>query len=270
MLPYHNNAVLALELYQAGKTGEAVAALREVLTARKNVSAAYVNLAHIYKEERRPDDALSVLRLGREALPENYEIHFQYLSHLYDAGRYDELLRAFAEKDFPQSEFDPVLWNVIGLAYWKKGDAPQALSTLEKALAMDRQFAVTYANLGTVHFDVFKRTRGAASYDRALDDFKKAAALDPNYGPAFHGLGLAYFQAGDFRQAAENLEKALALDPGLDEAHLFLGSAYLELGRKAAAYQHLMKYRASPAFGPLSPAAKKRLEDLLAASRPDK
>ena len=270
MLPYHNRAVLALELYRAGRAGEAVAALREILTARKNVSAAYVNLAHIYKEESRPADALAVLRLGLEALPENYEIHFQYLNHLYDAGRYDEVLRAFAEKDFPQSEFDPVVWNFIGLAYWKKGDAAQALAVLEKALDLDPQFAVTQANLGTVHFDVFQRTRRAESYDLAVDAFKKAAALDPNYGPAFHGLGLAYLQARDYARAAENLEKALALDPGLDEAHLFLGSAYLELGRKPPAYEHLMKYKSSPAFRLLSPAAKKRLEDLLAASRPDK
>jgi arylsulfatase A-like enzyme/tetratricopeptide (TPR) repeat protein len=270
MLPYHNRAVLALERYRAGKTGEAVASLREILTGRKNVSAAYINLAHIYKAENRPADALSVLRLGLEALPENYEIHFQYLNHLYEAGRYDEVLGVFAEKGFPQSEFDPVVWNVIGLAHWKKGDAAQALSVLEKALAMDRQFAVTYANLGTVHFDVFQRTRRGESYDLAVDAFKKAAALDPGYGPAFHGLGLAYFQARDLPQAVESLEKALALDPGLDEAHLFLGSAYLELGRKSPAYEHLMKYRSGPAFGRLSPAAKKRLEDLLAACKTGK
>lgn len=270
MLPYHNRAVLALELFRSGRATEAVAALREILTARTNVSAAYVNLAHVYKEENRPADALAVLRLGREALPENYEIYFQYLNHLYDAGRYDEVLGVFAEKDFPQSEFDPVVWNVIGLAHWKKGDAGQALSVLEKTLAMDRQFAVTYSNLGTVHFDVFQRTRRRESYNLAMDSFKKAATLDPSYGPAFHGLGLAYLQARDFPQAVGSLEKALALDPGLDEAHLFLGSAYLELGRKSPAYEHLMRYRSSPAFGQLSSAAKKKLEELLAACRPDK
>lgn len=270
MLPYHNRAVLALELFRSGRAAEAVAALREVLTARTNVSAAYVNLAHVYKEENRPADALDVLRLGREALPENYEIYFQYLSHLYEAGRYDEVLGVFAEKDFPQSEFDPVVWNVIGLAHWKKGDVAQALAVLEKALTMDGQFAVTYANLGTVHFDDFQRTRRGASHRLAVDAFKKAAALDPGYAPAFHGLGLAYFQARDLPQAVESLEKALALDPGLDEAHLFLGSAYLELGRKSPAYEHLMKYRSSPAFGRLSPAAKKRLEDLLAACKTGK
>jgi len=268
MLPYHNKAAEALGLYKAGKVAEGIGMLREVLTARKNISAAYLNLASIYKAEGKPADAIAVLRLGLEAMPENYDIHFQHLVELYESGRYDDVLRAFAERSFPQVEFDPVVWNYVGLTYWKKGDVPQALASFDQSLAIDGEFAVTYHNRGTVHFDDFQRTRRSGSYDLALADFEKATALDPAYAPAFHSLGVARFQAGDLAKAIESLEKALTLDPGLDEAHFFLGSAHLRLEHKPQAYEHLTKYRASPTFGHLSPAAKKRLEDLIASCRP--
>jgi len=270
LLPYHNRAAEALALYRSGKTAEAIDALRKILTARKNVSAAYLNLAAIYKEEKRPDDAIAVLRLGLEAMPENYDLHFAHLAGLYEAGRFDEVLRAFESGDFPQVEFDPVVWNCVGLARWKTGDVPQALAAFERALAIDGEFAITYHNLGTVHFDDFQKSRRPESFDLAVAGFQRAAALDPGYSPAFHSLGVAYVQGGDFTRAIESLEKALALDPGLDEAHFFLGSAHLRLGHKPQAYGHLMRYKGSATYGRLSPAAKKRLEDLIAAARPGK
>jgi arylsulfatase A-like enzyme/tetratricopeptide (TPR) repeat protein len=270
LLPYHNRAVEALELYRSGRVREAIGALQEVLTARKNISTAYINLSRIYKGEKRPADAIAVLRLGLEAMPENYEIHFQYITYLYEAGRFDEVLSAFEAKTFPQVEFDPVVWNFIGLAYWKKGDVPRALASFEKSLAIDGASAMTYHNQGTVHFDVFLKTNRSGSYDLALANFQKAVALDPTYSPAFYSLGVAYFQAGNFRLAIGCLDKALALDPGLDEAHYFLGSAHLRMGDKPMAYQHLMKYKTTPTYDLLSPAAKKRLDDIISGCKPER
>jgi tetratricopeptide (TPR) repeat protein len=81
---------------------------------------------------------------------------------------------------------------------------------------------------------------------------------------------VAYYQAGRFGQAIASLEKALALDPGLDEAHYFLGSAHLENGDRSKAYFHLMKYKGTPAYDLLSPAAKERLEEIIAKCQPEK
>ena len=268
LLPYHNRAAEALGLYQAGRVAEGIGALRDILAARKNVSEAYLNLAHIYREEKRPADAVAVLREGLEAMPENYAVHFQHLSYLYEFGRYDEVLKAFAAGGFPQVEFDPVVWNCVGLAHWKTGDVPQALASLEMSLAIEDDFAVTHQNMGTVHFAVFQQTRRPESLDLALAGFRKAAELDPAYGLAFHSLGVAYAEAGDLDRAIESLERALSLDPQLDEAHFFLGTVHLRLGRRAPAYEHLTRYKASPTFGRLSPAARKRLEELIAACRP--
>ncbi len=268
LLPYQNRAAKAMEIYRQGKTAEAIAALKEILAARKNIGAAYVDLSTIYRKENRLDDAIAVLRTGVEAVPENYEIHFQDIVCLYEAGRFDEALDAFETRDFPQAEFDPVIWNYIGLARWKKGDVPGALASFDKSLAIDNELALTCHNRGTVHFDVFRRTGRSESYERALADFQKAVALDPAYSPAYLSLGVAYFQAGSFARAIGSLEKALSLDAGLDEAHFFLGSAQLKMGDKPSAYRHLMLFKATPAYAALSPAARKRVDEAILASQP--
>jgi len=270
LLPYHNRAAEALALYRSGKAAEGTRMLREILTAKKNISAAYLNLAAIYKGERKPGDAVAVLRLGLEAMPENYDLFFQQLSDLYEMGEFAEVLRVFGEKGFPQVEFDPVVWNLVGLAYWKKGDVAQALASFDQSLAIDDTFAVTYHSLGTVLFDVYQKTGRAESYERAVAAFERATVLDPGFSAAFHSLGVAYAQAGDFERAIGSLDRALALDPGLDEAHFFLGTAHLRLGHRALAYEHLTKYRATPTCDRLSPAAKKRLDEMIAACRPAK
>ena len=172
-----------------------------------------------------------MLRAGVEAMPENYEIHFQDIVCLYESGRFDEALGAFETRNFPQAEFDPVIWNYIGLARWKKTDVTGALASFDKSLAIDNELALTYHNRGTVQFDVFRRTGRSESYGRALADFQKAVGLDPAYSPAYFSLGVAYFQAGSFALATGSLEKALSLDPGLDEAYFFLGSARAQAGR---------------------------------------
>ncbi len=270
LLPYHNRAVEALDLHRAGKTAEAIGVLREVLSARRNISAAFLNLAEIYRDQNRMKDAIAVLVGGLQAMPENYDLTFQHLTDLFESGQFDAVLQAFEAQAFPQVEFDPVIWNHVGLAQWKLGKTTEALASLNKALAIDGEFAVSYHNRGTIHLDVFQKTRRPESRELALADFRKAVSIDPTYGPAYHSLGVAYFQGGDYGRAIESLDQALALDPGLDEAHFFLGSAHLRLGHKSLAYEHLMRFRVTRTFDRLPPAAQKGVEDLLASCKPGK
>ena len=50
-------------------------------------------------------------------------------------------------------------------------------------------------------------------YNEAIDEFKKAIVLDPNYKEAHHGLGLAHFQMNNFGEAKRAAETALRIDP---------------------------------------------------------
>jgi arylsulfatase A-like enzyme/Tfp pilus assembly protein PilF len=267
LLPYYTRSEEALELFQAGKAGEAIEVLREIITARKNISAAYINLAFIYKSQKRLNDAITVLRMGCEFLPGNYSVYFQYIACLYEAGLFDDVLNAFAAGRFAEIEFDPVIWNYIGLTYEKKGDVQKAKASYERALSIDDTFGLTYNNRGALYFASFRKTYNPDSLSKAVESYEKAVEFDPTYSQAFNGLGVAYYQSGNYAGAIANLEKALALDSSLDEAYYFLGSAYLRKGNKSKAYSSFMKYKSTPSYGLLSPSAKAKLEEIIAQAK---
>ena len=73
----------------------------------------------------------------------------------------------------------------------------------------------------------------------AIAEFRKAVALDPEYGRAYSNLGSALAQSGDYAEAVEVFQRALALEPNSVGAHLNLGMALREKGDLEAALEHL-------------------------------
>jgi len=268
LLPYHNKSVKALALCNEGKVREGMELLKEVITERKNVSTAYLNLAMLYAEEGRLNDAIEVLRMGREFLPTNYRIFHDYISYLSEAEQLDEAIKAFEGKSFLQLEFDPVIWNHIGLAYLKKGNLEKAQRHFTKSISVDRKFPMPYNNLAAVHFRIFNRTRDPKEYQKVLENFKKAIELDPYYSTAHNGLGMAYMQAGDYEKAIIHLEKALELQPDLYETIYYLGVAYMNKGNDFMAYGYFNRLKVSPAYNHLKSEAKAKLEEYLLKCKP--
>lgn len=269
LLPLQNRAMEALDLFDAGRAREGTDTLKEIITTGKRVSVAYLNLAAIYKRQGRWPDAISVLKMGLEKLPEVYDLYVQYISCLYEAGRSDEVVKTFTETTVPQTATDPVIWNYVGLAYWNTGNAAKARQCYERSMAIDKKFAIPHNNLGNLLTFQFKATNEAAIYKQAVESYERAIALDPSYAAAYHGLGVAHFQAKAYDKAVANLKTALELEIGLDETFYFLGVAYMMRGEKGPAYDAFMKYKKSPSFALLSDTEKARLESYIAKCKRD-
>jgi type IV pilus assembly protein PilF len=65
---------------------------------------------------------------------------------------------------------------------------------------------------------------GAAYYQQnkleiALDEFRRAAEIDPNYGQAYNGLGLVYQALAETAKADASFKKAIQVQPGNSESH---------------------------------------------------
>jgi len=268
LLPYYNKSVNALALCSEGKVREGMEILKEVITERKNISAAYLNLARLYADQGSVGDALEVLRMGLEFLPANYRIFSDYISYLSEAERLDEAIKAFEGKSFLQLEFDPVIWNNIGLAYLKKGNLEKAQRNFAKSISVDRKFPIPYHNIASVHFTIFNRTKDPKEYQKALENFKKAIELDPQYSTAHHGLGMLYFQAGDYSQAIIHMEKSLELQPDLFELLYYLGIAYMNKGNSFMAYAFFNRFKISPIYNRLKSDKRAKLEEYIHRCEP--
>ena len=76
--------------------------------------------------------------------------------------------------------------------------------------------------------DTLKRARlhtelGSGYYEQnslaiALQEFTEAVGIDPDYAPAYIGLGLVYTRLGDDAKAESNLKRATELEPNNPEA----------------------------------------------------
>jgi len=262
LLPYHYRVMEAMDLYKKGKVDEGFVLLKEVITERKDVDIAYSNLATLYKEQGMLKEALGVLELGMEHLPESYEVFLTYVNYLINAGQYDDVIEILNKKSFRQMEYDPEIWNYLGVAYMSKGDFEKALEVYEMALSLDNEYSVVFSNLGTVYLSIFLKTKSPKDYQKSIHNFKKAIELDPDYATAYNGLGGAYLQAGNLDGAIYCLEKALELNPDFSNALYNLGLAYLDNDDKVRALDTFNRYKENY-YRLLSLSERKRLEALI-------
>ncbi len=78
-------------------------------------------------------------------------------------------------------------------------------------------------------------------YPEAIDAYKLAIRLDPNYAPAFGGLGDAYLNSGNSQQAEVAYKEQVRLTPNDAQAQFDLGYFYNAMGRHGEAFAPLVK-----------------------------
>ena len=243
LLPFHNKATQAWELFMEGKNHEAMNLVKEVITEREDVDIAYTNLAKMYKEQGGIEEALSVLKLGLEKLPSNYGIIITYVSFLNIAGQYEEILEVLNDLWLPQMEHDPEIWNYLGLAYSHAGDFANALRALEQALSIDDEFAFAYRNIGNVYLSQFQKSKSRESLKNAIQNYERAVELEPDYGAAYNSLGVAYNESGQTDEAIRCWERAFELRPDVGYPLLNLGLAYMDKGDNTKALAYFERYK---------------------------
>jgi hypothetical protein len=77
--------------------------------------------------------------------------------------------------------------------------------------------------------------------EKAVEEFKKAIELKPNYADAYHNLANVYHQMGKDDLAKENYQKALEFNPSLWQSHQNLAALYFLEEKFDLAEQHLLK-----------------------------
>lgn len=262
LLPYHSKSREALKVYREGRVKDAVRMLQEVLTERQDIDIAYSNLAVIFKETGRLGEALEVLRLGLKNLPDSYDVLSAYVNFLINARQYDEVITVFEGRNLRQMDYDPEIWNYLGVAYTNSGRFPQAVVAFGRSIELDPDYPVARNNLGIAHFSQGLNNNDSEAVKKAVAAFEIAAALDPAYASPWNGLGIAYRQLGDLDRAAASLEKAVKLKPEYGMARYNLGMVYLDQGDRSRALAQFTWYK-DRYHNVLPPGERDKLEALI-------
>jgi len=82
-----------------------------------------------------------------------------------------------------------------------------------------RTDAKEYYNRGYTYYQ-------SKDYQKAIESYKEAIRIKPDYVEAYCNLGIAYKASGDNKNAIESYKEAIRLKPNYAEAYCNLGVAY--------------------------------------------
>ena len=101
--------------------------------------------------------------------------------------------------------------------------------------------ARSHTELGAAYFQQNK-------LEIALDEFKYAVEIDPNYAQAYNGLGLVYAALGEDAKADGNFKKAIQVEPRNSESHNNYGSFLCARKRYDESITHFLEAVKNPLY----------------------
>lgn len=155
-------------------------------------------------------------------LDPSYPEAHAYLAEAYmDQGKLvDAIEAAQAAVDLDPARSD--VQRAVGYVRESQGNYRGAAEAYTEALRLDPSVPYLWLALGRN----YRILADAGFLGEAVNAFKRATQLDPNYGAAYDELGWTYYNVQDYRQAAEVLEEAIQVAPDLWSAYNHLGIAY--------------------------------------------
>ena len=122
---------------------------------------------------------------------------------------------------------------------YAQGQLQQALSKASKAL-LNFPNSVVLCNIAGAC------NAGLMQFDAAIDHYKQALILKPDYDDVYNNMGLAQYAKGDLDASITSYQKAIKIKPTNAEVHMNMGTALLGKGQMTAAiasYQQAIKVK---------------------------
>ena len=121
--------------------------------------------------------------------------------------------------------------------YFSRGLQYHDLGRWHKAIEAFKRATIVKPDYELAYFGLGIVYSQLETWEDALTSFQKAVELNPDYAAAYLGLGIAYTMLGRNSDAVEICRKAIRIKPGYAQAHYALGLNYLMLGDRASALE---------------------------------
>ena len=248
------HARAGMEARQKGELDIAIAEFRKVTELAPTLAAAFVNLGAAYLEKRDYGAAIPALRRALELNDDLVGAH-QMLGHAL-------LAQGYPGEAIPHLQKAQAL-DALGVAQLEAGKLPEAIATLQAALAArpndpDLLYYLGHASglLSKQSFDTLlsaypdspmahQALAGNYAEQRRTADaekeYREVLRLRPDALRIHLGLGKLYAAASRWAKAEEEFQIEAKLLPGDAEVAYRLGSALLELGKVHQARQELAR-----------------------------
>jgi tetratricopeptide (TPR) repeat protein len=180
--------------------------------------------------------------------PDMFRPHYN-LGQIYESqGNYKEAVAAYKRAvtrkiDESMGETQVNVMSAyfnLGNVYAVLNDHAQAVAALQEVI---RRLPEPYH---TPHYNLALSLAALGKQQEAVNSFKEAIRIKPDYWEAYYNMGVAYSKLEDYPQAVEAFKKTIELKPDDAQAHYNLGLAYYfmdDARALAAQVQALQKSR---------------------------
>lgn len=139
----------AVELTQAGKHDEAIAAYQEFITKNPSVAEAHYNLGYVYTQKKDWTNAEAAYKKAIEVKP-SYSDAYSALARMYqESGQPQKGLEVMAKAAADNAGDAKTQFN-LGVQYVNAGKSEEAIAAFQKAAELDATNAEVYYHLGTL------------------------------------------------------------------------------------------------------------------------
>lgn len=208
--------VFAKILLKLDRQGEATIQANRAVQLAPDKSGPLVTLTDIYLARGLPDKAADSIAKAQQLDPDNGKVLERAAAVAASAGKLDEAIALNERVVASRPDNSEVLIALADL-YNRNKQPKKAEEALNKVVALDPANAHrTFYNLGVVIEN--RDDAGESEHRKAIEAFRKAIALKPDYAIVHRDLGFTLLRTGDLMGAGKALQKYVDLDPRAKDA----------------------------------------------------
>jgi len=186
----------------------------------------HYRLGYNFLQQGDPTSALRELLEAEKLDPRDPQTHFA-LGWAYSAkGRFVQAVEHYRET----LNLDPKYTeahNAMGAAYLEMGKWDEAIKEFDTVLR-DILYLTPFYVLNNMGWAYYKK----GDRQKAIECYKKALAMKPDFGLAYYNMGLAYKEGKQTSEAIAAFRSAVTQVPNFLDAHFQLGILYFDTGRR--------------------------------------
>jgi tetratricopeptide (TPR) repeat protein len=239
-----------ISLEKRSNTSGAEKALKEAIEIDPTFAKPYWTLGQMYRKQGKLVDAEKMFRGAIENMKEEPNADYPYqlgavlaaegeapgVSQTDEAAKYNDAIAQFQEA----IKLDPNHYKAYyrtGVLYEKLDQPQKADQSLRKAIELRPTYSVSFVALGHLYIDYGHANVGQAVLEIGTQINDKDAQM-------WNGLGRAQFLLNKPNEAIESFKKAKAIDPDMVDVLYGLGMAYAEVRNRKEAVEALQAFLA--------------------------
>jgi Flp pilus assembly protein TadD len=203
-------------LLKLDRQGEATIQANKAVALAPDKAAPLITLTDIDMARGLSDKAADAIARAQQLEPDNGKVLERAAAVAANAGRIDEAI-ALNEKVLASKPGNTEVLVALADLYNRNKQPKKAEEVLNKVVALDPANAPrTFYNLGVVIENRDDATEG--DHRKAVEAFRKAIELKPDYAIAHRDLGFALLRTGDLIGASKEFQKYVDLEPRAKDA----------------------------------------------------